>query len=127
MRRPDSSPNVLATWSRRDSNGATCGAFGGSGAVWCREWSSAGEDDLAGGLAFQHRAHALLGALQRQLRADLGAYVVERAEAQQVGELVAGAHGGADNAQLEEEQPLQFGVRVGAAGRARDHDDSARL
>src|SRR4051812_23036699 len=70
--------------------------------------TSAGEDDLAGGLAGLHRAEGVLGLLHRHLGADLGLDAGLLAEGEEVGELVLGAHGGADDLHLEEEDPLQL-------------------
>src|SRR5689334_7523773 len=87
----------------------------------------AGEDDLAGGFPVEHRPEPLRGFGKCKFRADLWPDAGQVEVGEQVGELVTGAHGGAGDAQLEEEDALQLRVRVRAAGRAGDHDDPARL
>ena len=69
-----------------------------------------GEHDLPGGLAVDHRLHALGRVGQRQLRADQRLDLLALEVAQQVGQLVARAHRGADHVQLEEEQALELAL-----------------
>src|SRR3954453_10853978 len=84
--------------------------------------ASSGEHDLARGVPVQHRPETLFCLLHGQFQADLRADPGIGHESEQIGQLVAGPHGGSDDAELQEEQALEVGTGVRAAGRAGDHD-----
>ena len=80
---------------------------------------------LAEQVTVDHRGEAVPRLGQRQHPVDLGPHPGLLEEVGQPGELAPGAHGGADDGQLQEEHPAQLGGRDRAAGRPGDHDPAA--
>src|ERR1700678_22758 len=112
---------------------ASPGGFrtGGGGAAGCRTTPAPPplrrEDDFAGVGAVDHGGGAGCRVRQREDLVDEGAGAGLLAEAQEPAELVAGAHSGADDRQLGEEDPGELGGPDVAAGGAGDDDPAAGL
>src|SRR5580693_9965476 len=117
----------LATWRNGNISGITSLTRVGGFRAGAAAPPLGDEDYFAGVGAVDHGGEAGGRVCQREDLVDEGAGAGLLAEAQEPAELVAGAHGGADDRELGEEDPGELRGRDVAAGGAGDDDAAAGL